>query len=150
MGLDVTGVGAVASLIGKVLDVLGLDPQVKLEATQKMAELTQTGELARLAADTDLEKIMLQNDGAQINANNTEASNSNLFVSGWRPFIGWICGVGLAWHVFLASMVTFGDQVFGGHLVAPGVPWEDLKWTLGIMLGFGGLRTWEKFRGVAS
>lgn len=86
---------------------------------------------------------------AQIEVNKEEAKHSKLFVSGWRPFIGWTCGVALCWHFLLAEMVTFA-LVWGG-LEVPTMPDFDMGSLMTLLfglLGLGGLRTYEKTKGV--
>ena len=82
---------------------------------------------------------------AQIGVNNTEAANSNLFVSGARPFIIWVCGFGIAMEFILRPVVVaFGVNAF---------PHMDANLLLGILgpiLGLGTMRTIEKINGVAS
>ena len=73
-----------------------------------------------------------------------------LFVAGWRPLIGWICGASLAWQFVVMPMGLWSAAVFGVHLPTPpsldGMLWELMF----AMLGMGGLRTFEKIRGVAA
>ena len=87
---------------------------------------------------------------AQIEVNKAEASNGNLFVAGWRPFIGWICGSALAWHFILAPMISSAFAWAGAD--APELPAFDMQSLMTIltgMLGLGGLRTFEKYKGVS-
>ncbi|MFN7882333.1 MAG: 3TM-type holin, partial [bacterium] len=72
----------------KIIDRLWPDPVKKEEAKLKLAEMHQTGELAQLQADTSLAL-------GQIAINTEEAKSDNWFVAGWRPFVGWICGLTL-------------------------------------------------------
>jgi len=78
----------------------------------------------------------------QLEVNKIEASNSSLFVSGWRPFVGWVCGVGLAYNILLSP---FLDIWFDMPEVDPALLYPVL---LG-MLGLSGSRSFEKFKGVA-
>jgi hypothetical protein len=87
---------------------------------------------------------------AQIEVNKAEASSGNLFVAGWRPFIGWICGSALAWHFILAPMISSAFAWAGAD--APELPAFDMQSLMTIltgMLGLGGLRTFEKYKGVS-
>jgi phenylpyruvate tautomerase PptA (4-oxalocrotonate tautomerase family) len=87
---------------------------------------------------------------AQIAVNKAEASNGNLFVAGWRPAIGWICGAALAFHFILAPLISSAFAWAGAD--APELPafdMQSLMTILGGMLGLGGLRTFEKYKGVA-
>jgi hypothetical protein len=78
----------------------------------------------------------------QAKINEIEAANPRLFVSGWRPAIGWICAAAIGYSFLLYPLLlSFGVQ-------AAAVDMEGL-WPLIIgMLGIGGLRTMEKTKGV--
>ena len=87
---------------------------------------------------------------AQIAVNKAEATNSSLFVAGWRPAIGWICGAALAFHFILAPLISSAFAWAGAD--APELPAFDMQSLMTIltgMLGLGGLRTFEKYKGVA-
>lgn len=121
--------------IGKsLLERLFPDPTQKAKAEAEMLILLQTH---------DLQKIMGQ---LQINA--AEAANPSPFVAGWRPFIGWCCGLGFLW-------ATIGQPVFSwvavakGWPAAPAIDTDVLLYVLGGMLGLGTLRTVEKVKGAA-
>ena len=128
-----------------------------------MADLTGLGAVADLASNlinrffpdkTEQEKAQLaaalQIIQGQLDANKAEASNPTLFVSGWRPFIGWVCGAGCAWNWIGLPVAKFA-LAYTGHPVAlsPADLSEMMPLLLG-MLGLGGLRTYEKVAGVAA
>jgi hypothetical protein len=86
----------------------------------------------------------------QIEVNKQEAASRSAFVAGWRPFIGWTCGIALAWH-FVLLPVTYFLVVLSGEDIPP-LPTFDMDSLMTIllgMLGLGGLRTFEKFKGVS-
>lgn len=86
---------------------------------------------------------------AQAEINQTEAANSNLFVSGARPFIMWVCGLAFAWQYLLQPIVTY-FFVISGHPMPP-LPVFDASMMTTVlmgMLGLGGMRSWEKYQGV--
>jgi len=87
---------------------------------------------------------------AQIEVNKTEAASRNPFVAGWRPFIGWTCGIALAWHFVLAPFLMF-IAVWVGFDVPrlPVFDMDNLMTVLLGMLGLGGLRSFEKVKGIA-
>lgn len=86
---------------------------------------------------------------AQAAINQQEAASSSLFVSGWRPFIGWVCGLGFAYTYLLSPIVTGFCSLFAINIVMPGIPSDTLmELTMG-MLGLAGLRSFEKMQGVA-
>ena len=86
----------------------------------------------------------------QIDTNKAEASNPSVFVSGWRPAIGWICGMGCAWN-WVGLPIAKLALTLCGHPVAlsPADVGEMMPLLMG-MLGLGGLRTMEKINGVAA
>ena len=83
----------------------------------------------------------------QLEINKAEASHRNIFVAGWRPFVGWTCGVALAWHFVLAPFIIFFSAYFGVELTElPTFDMESLMTVLLGMLGLGGLRSFEKYK----
>lgn len=103
---------------------------------------------AKAKAESELRSSLQAWDKAQSDVNAVEAANSNVFVSGWRPFIGWTCGLALAYQYVLAPLVMWVALTFGMHLAAP-PKLDDMLWQLVFaMLGMGGLRTFEKIKGV--
>jgi hypothetical protein len=120
------------TLINKIFP----DPAQAADAKLKLLELQQSGQLAIMTAQTDINK--------------TEAANSSVFVSGWRPAIGWVCALALAYQYLFKPLLTWGATVAGYNL-PPMVGLDDNLWQLMMgMLGMGGLRTFEKVQGVAS
>jgi len=99
---------------------------------------------AKIKAEADLRTALLQIDVAQAQVNAGEAQSANLFVSGWRPAIGWIGAGGLAYQFILRPLL-----IGLGWASLPGL--DSMLFELVFaMLGFGGLRTFEKIKGVAS
>ena len=90
---------------------------------------------------------------AQIDVNKEEAKSASLFVAGWRPAIGWVCGFALAWQFVLAPLITYVLGVYAaetGHTLPP-IPVLDSSQLYPVlmgMLGLGGMRTFEKIKGV--
>ena len=83
---------------------------------------------------------------AQIEVNKVEAASSNLFVSGWRPFIGWTCGLGLFGNFITIPFSNFVLALIGIDIVIPLVPLETMMPVLMGMLGVGAMRSYEKTR----
>ena len=86
----------------------------------------------------------------QMDVNKAEAASPNAFTSGWRPAIGWVCGLALLFQYILRPMLMwFG--VIAGYQWPPLPGIDDNLWQLMLgLLGLGGLRTFEKTKGVAS
>lgn len=141
MALD--PVTALLDMGSKVIERLWPDPAQRDAAKLELFKLQQSGELAAMAAETELAK-------GQIGVNEKEAQNTSLFVSGWRPMIGWVCGVACAWNWIGLKIALFVAAYYGHNLnLAPADIGEMMPVLMG-MLGLGGLRTTEKIRGVAA
>ena len=101
-------------------------------------------EIATLAEKQAHEAAM-----AQVATNQAEAKHRSVFVAGWRPFIGWTCGVALAYHFVVAPLILFGVTIAGIEIPAlPVFDMDSLMTVLLGMLGLGGLRTYEKSKGL--
>ena len=86
----------------------------------------------------------------QLDINREEAKSPSMFVSGARPFIMWMCGVGCGWNWVGLPVAKFGCALLGIAVdVSPADLSEMMPLLLG-MLGLGGLRTYEKLNGVAA
>lgn len=87
---------------------------------------------------------------AQSDVDKAEATNPNVFVSGWRPMIGWVCGAALASQYIFRPILQWGFTM--AHQPLPTLPGiDDNLWQLMFgMLGLGSLRTFEKVKGVAT
>jgi len=85
----------------------------------------------------------------QIDINKAEATNSSAFTSGWRPFIGWVCGTACAWNWIGMPTALFISASLGHSISFSPTNLSDLWPLLMGMLGLGGLRTFEKVKGVA-
>lgn len=100
-------------------------------------------------AETELRSALQQWDAAQSATNTAEAASADPFTSRWRPFIGWVCGSALAYQYVLAPIGVWFSQMIGHPVPAP-PKLDDSLWQLMVgMLGLGGLRTYEKIKGVA-
>lgn len=85
----------------------------------------------------------------QMATNTAEAANPSTFVSGWRPFVGWVCGAGFAMQFVVGPLLTWGSTLYGKPVTLPPLDIETLLTLLAGMLGLGGLRTFEKVKTVA-
>ena len=99
----------------------------------------------------NLELSKLENDRllGQVEINKVEAASDSLFVSGWRPFIGWVAGGGVAWTFVLSPFVEFISRLLGWEGVMPELDANQLMALITAMLGVAGYRTYEKVQGVA-
>ena len=104
---------------------------------------------ARQTAESELRSSLQLWDKGQTDVNAVEAANPNVFVSGWRPFIGWVCGLALAYQYVAAPILMWLAATLSIPLASP-TKLDDTLWQLVFaMLGIGGLRTFEKLKGVA-
>jgi len=127
----------------KIVDKFIPDPAAKAAAAYQMAQLQQQAEFKEL--DAQIASIQSQTD-----TNKVEAANSSLFVAGWRPFIGWICGSGLAWNYAGIPLLTTIMLLIGHPVSIPQADLSEMMPLLIGMLGLGGMRTFEKINGVNS
>ena len=86
---------------------------------------------------------------AQTEINAVEAQHKSIFVAGWRPFIGWVCGVGIAWSMVVQPVAQWAMIAWGDGTELPTIDTSYLMELVTAMLGMSGLRTFEKMRGVA-
>jgi len=88
---------------------------------------------------------------AQVELNKVEAGHRSVFVAGWRPFIGWVCGVGLGFYFIpqyaLAAYIWTKLVLASGELAPYPVTADGLMELVLAMLGMGALRTVEKMTG---
>ena len=84
----------------------------------------------------------------QMEINKTEAAHKSLFVAGWRPAIGWICGLGMASNFLLIPIANFVLALTGSAIVIPLLDTGEMMPVLMGMLGLGAMRTYEKKLGV--
>lgn len=108
-------------------------------------------ELAREQFETQILAALTGLVQGQLEVNKLEAQHGSVFVAGWRPAIGWICGAGVALNYIVQPLVSWGAFLAGveGLDKFPELDISDLLVLLGGMLGLGGLRTYEKRLGVA-
>lgn len=138
--MDFTGLGAIFNMGSKIIDKLWPDKVEAERAKIELFKLTQQGEFKELEAE--LEKARMQ-----VDVNVAEAQSGSNFRGGWRPFIGWVCGLGLLYAVLLKPLVTAVIQASVPEMrtfVMPAVETEALMTLLFGMLGLGGYRTYEK------
>jgi hypothetical protein len=135
MGLDALGIGAIADL---AKDLVGRFFPDKTEQEKAQMSLILT----------TMQNQMAMNQG-QMDINKMEAANPNFFVSGWRPFVGWVCGSACAWNWVGLPITKAALGLFHKTLkVAPADLTQMLPLLMGL-LGMGALRTYEKTQGVA-
>ena len=126
--------------LSKLLDKLIPDPLARAKAQEELLKSERENDLETL-------RLAISADQSQMAINTQEASNSNLFVSGWRPFIGWVCGVAFCYHFVVQPLLAFILDNSGHEAKLPVFDMEALSTVLMGMLGLGSLRTIEKIKG---
>lgn len=142
MGFDITGIGSILDFGGKIIDKIFPDPAAAANAKLELFKAQQAGEFKELDAQIEIAK-------AQIGVNAVEAASPSLFVAGWRPNIGWICGAALGWNFILRPMIVTVAVLAGHPVDLPSAEMAELLPVLGALLGIGTMRTVEKIKGVA-
>lgn len=124
------GVAEPVKAVGSILDDLFTSDEERLDKQEALLRLAQRPGLV------------------QAEINKVEAQHRSVFVAGWRPFIGWVCGAALAYSFILRDLVAWTIAA-GGHAVAPPpeLAMEHLITILMALLGLGGYRTFEKLAG---
>ena len=102
----------------------------------------------RRAAEILLEKMRREPDKWQAEINKIEAAHRSLFVAGWRPFVGWTCGFGLAYTFVLQPLIFDIARLTGRAVALTPLDLSQLITILLAMLGMAGLRTHEKAKGL--
>lgn len=135
MGLPIIGdiINAVKDLAGEVIVDKDKRDQILLEI-KKIED----------NADARLHEELL----AQAEINKVEAASPSLFVAGWRPFLGWICGAGIGWTFVASPLVEWFSRLCGWTGVMPQLETGELMTLVTAMLGVAGYRTYEKTKGV--
>lgn len=126
----------ILDLGGKLIDRLWPNPEDKAKAQLELLKLQQNGDLKQLDAELQLALEQAQ-------TNTAEAQSRTLFVSGWRPCVGWTCSAGMLYQILLRPLLIG----FSGHDFPP-LEMDTLMTLLFGLLGLGAYRTVEKLKGV--
>ena len=126
---DITGIGAVADLVNTAINRIWPDKTEQEKQVIAAAVMVVQG---------------------QIDINKEEAKNPSLLVSGWRPMIGWVCGMACAWNWIGLKIALFIAAFYGHALDIQPADTSEMMPILGAMLGLGGYRMVEKINGVAA
>ena len=110
--------------------------------------IPDAGEKQKLAHEiaTMSQKMAHESAMIQVEVNKEEAKHRSSFVAGWRPFIGWTCGLALAYHFILQPILTLVLTISSITVDLPEFDMSSLMTVLMGMLGLGGLRTYEKVK----
>jgi hypothetical protein len=144
--MDLIGIGSIIEGVGKVAGDLITTDKERLEMALEERKLS-----------LEEKKIDQATDLAQVDINKIEAASTSVFVSGWRPAVGWVGVAGLAYqflgYPLMQWIWAFGqgvDLIPKGLAAPPDLQVEQLMTLLAGLLGFGGMRSFEKSKGVAA
>ena len=132
----------IATLLPSLLPVVG-------DVLDRFFPNKEEKERAQREIEAKLTEHLAQIDLAQLEVNKQEASHRSIFIAGWRPFVGWTCGLAL-FYTYLAQPMAMFILAQTGDLVQ--LPHVDLSMMMPVllgMLGLGGLRSFEKYKGVS-
>jgi len=111
-------------------------------------KIKDPAEMAKI--DLQLEQLEQALVSGQLNINKAEATNPHIFVAGWRPAIGWVGAMALAYQFILYPLITW-SWVAAGYAIDTAPPMIDASELYPIilgMLGIGTMRSWDKFKGT--
>ena len=122
-----------AGIAGSVMD--GLDDlftsdEEKSNATYRLTELLQ------------------KPHNLQAMANIEGAKHSSVFVAGWRPAIGWVCAIGLGYQFLILPFAGLINAYYALPAELPSIQAAELSSLVMALLGLGGLRSYEKAKGL--
>ncbi len=133
--------GVLSPVLDKVLSFIP-NPVERAKAQAQMEADLRAQETALLMA-------FINSDAKQVEVNKAEAENPNLFVSGWRPFVGWVCGVGIAWTFVLQPVADWILSIYAPKVVTPVLDSSQLMSLLLGLLGMGAMRSFDKLKGTS-
>ena len=144
MSIPIPVIDTLSRIVETVIDRVVPDRVGRLKAKQEF-------EVVLLKRRQEIIDAAKASDAGQVEVNKIEAASDNLFKSGWRPSVGWVCVTALATQFIVAPLLPWLATVFGADGVPP-IPALDLGELLTLLfglLGLGALRTVEKGKGVA-
>jgi len=134
--------GPIMGIFDKTLDRVIPDKNARAKAKEVLAS-------QKADFEHDISTALMSISRDQLKINLAEAKHKSVFVAGWRPFIGWVCGVGIAWTFVLQPFLGCILVACGKEIQLPVLNMGVLTQLVMTMLGFGGMRSWEKSRGIA-
>lgn len=132
--------GNITSGIADIIKIFKLDPNTVLANQEKLAEV-----------QANLEGKILDGITAQVQVNAAEAASKNVFIAGWRPFIGWACGAAFVYSFIVQPIILTVLVSTHSTVTKDALPTVDITSMLPVllgMLGLGTMRTVEKVQGI--
>jgi Protein of unknown function (DUF3154). len=141
VAFDIAPYGEAIAATSKLLN--GILQRILPEKVSEETALRLNQELTLAIMNNELQPIL-----AQLNVNAKEAEHDSIFVAGWRPFVGWVCGTAFAYTFIIQPMAVFITVTMTWS--TPPLPTLDMMpmlTVLGGMLGLGAMRSYEKVKG---
>jgi len=133
--------------------IQALLPSILPTVTNVIGRFLPEDKEKRAAAEREIEKQLATHlakiDLAQLEINKQEAAHRNIFVSGWRPFIGWSCGIAMCYAYIIQPITIFVLAQTGNLVSLPTLDLSEMMPVLLGMLGLGGLRSFEKYKKIS-
>ena len=133
--------------------IQALLPSILPTVTNVIGRFLPEDKEKRAAAEREIEKQLAthlaQIDIAQFEINKQEAAHRNIFVAGWRPFIGWSCGFAMCYAYIIQPITVFILAQTGNLVDLPTLDLSEMMPVLLGMLGLGGLRSFEKYKKIS-
>lgn len=122
---------------GLIAKLLGLNSGGQSSLGEFAKDLREAIKGKEIDPDKMMELVKVQSE-----INKMEAQHRSVFVAGWRPFVGWICGIALAYNFIIRDVIAW----LSPNIMPPAIQMDQLITILLGMLGLGGLRTFEKIK----
>ena len=137
-------------MVGWLASLLGVSGGISkpIDAIGNVLDKLFTSKDEKLTHEELRMRLMMKPDIAQVEINKLEAQHRSKFVAGWRPFIGWVCGVALLYNFIVRDIIAWMLRINAPLIEPPPeLAMEHLMTVLLGMLGLGGMRTYEKLKG---
>ena len=135
-------------MLGIIQGLLGGGQGGALKTISKVIDDLHTSDEEKLDKKILMQRIQQKLAEKQLDVNAKEAGHRSIFVSGWRPFIGWCGGFALAFEFILSPGIEWYSKFSGLNLIAPEIQTGPLLAIVTSMLGVAGLRSFEKSKGL--
>jgi|TARA_R110001632_G_scaffold116081_2_gene227659 hypothetical protein len=135
-------------MLGIIQGLLGGGQGGALKTISKVIDDLHTSDEEKLDKKILMQRIQQKLAEKQLDVNAKEAGHRSIFVSGWRPFIGWCGGFALAFEFILSPGIEWYSKFAGLNLMAPEIQTGPLLAIVTSMLGVAGLRSFEKSKGL--
>ena len=123
-------ISAILNIGTTIINKLFSDPEQAAKAQLELLKLQQSGELAAIISQTDINKV--------------EAASDSIFVAGWRPFCGWVGGAGLAYAAIVEPLLRLIASLSGYTGDFPAIDTTITMQILFGLLGLGAMRSFDK------